>query len=221
LVRLQRLFPVPSDFFPYQRERSGSAASIQQWMLSADDRRSQYVNMQSVSMESAHSSSSRGSEAQQADKRGFGGSYSAATGCSSKVISNTLSLSAGQPKLAQVAAALLKAKAAGELPSALGDKAVVERKISQTQGQPGGVPPDVQQTRSVRLNELLRHEADPWLPFSTRGRFEKLVWALIYVQSFSFFNLNLEQRVRWQFDAAKSNHFVLVRVRQISPKNFI
>jgi len=100
-------------------------------------------------MESAHSSSSRGSDANNADRqRGFGGSYSATTGCSSKVISNTLNISAGQPKLAQVAIALMKAKVAGELPSALGDKAVIERQMSQAaggQGQPppAGQPPDV------------------------------------------------------------------------------
>jgi hypothetical protein len=124
--------------------------------------------MKSISMESGHSSSSRGSDAQQAannsNQRGFGGSYSAATGCSSKVITNTLNIVGGkveQPKLAQVAIALMKAKAAGELPSALGNKAVVES-ANAGQGQTGGqgqgppnpsVPPDVtpsmQQRRSV------------------------------------------------------------------------
>lgn len=160
------------DFFP-QRQRSDSAASIQQW-LTADDRRTQFSNMKSISMESGQSSSSRGSDVQlqgpnaQSGQRGFGGSYSASTGCSSKVITNTLNISGGvveQPKLAQVAIALMKAKAAGQLPSALGNKAVVERVgAANTQDQPGGpgqpppepsVPPDVttstmQQRRSVQ-----------------------------------------------------------------------
>ena len=160
-VRLKLAQSSP-DFFPSHFERSDSAVSLQQW-LTPEDRRRQYINMKSISMESAHSSSSRGSDGNNADKqRGFGGSYSAATGCSSKVISNTLNISAGQPKLAQVAIALMKAKVAGELPSALGDKAVVERQISQIAGGPGQPPAagqldveastaNLQQRRSVHL----------------------------------------------------------------------
>ena len=160
--------PCRPDFFPQpQRDRSDSAVSIQRW-LTTDDRRNQFSNMKSLSMESGHSSSSRGSDAQQAvnnsNQRGFGGSYSASTGCSSKVITNTLNISGRsveQPKLAQVAIALMKAKAAGELPSALGSKAVVEgakvgqgQTAGQGQGPPNpSVPPDVtsnmQQRRSV------------------------------------------------------------------------
>ena len=157
------------DFFP-QRERSDSAASLQRW-LSADERRTQYSNMNSTSMESAHSSSSRGSDVQLQggnNQRGFGGSYSASTGCSSKVITNTLNISGRnieQPNLAQVALALMKAKKAGQLPSAFGDKEMFDgagRPVQPGgQGQPAPaptVPPDVtsnmQQRRSVQV----------WLP---------------------------------------------------------
>jgi hypothetical protein len=106
-------------------------------------------------MESAHSSSSRGSDVQlqgNGNQRGFGGSYSASNNMGGP---NTV-----QPNLAQVAMALMKAKKAGQLPSALGDKAVIEgtgRPIQAGgQGQPApapSVPPDVtsnmQQRRSV------------------------------------------------------------------------
>ena len=149
------------DFFP-QRERSGSAISLQQW-LTADDRRNQFANMQSMSMESANSSSSRGSDADR-QQRGFGGSYSAATGCSSKVISNTLNISGGQPKLAQVAIALMKAKAAGELPSALGDKAVIERQLSQAAAGGPGPPPAGQPDVAASTNNFqLNRSVEAWL----------------------------------------------------------
>ena len=53
----------------------------------------------------------------------MGGSYSAATGSSSKIVDSLNlkggTIKAGQPKLAQVATMLLAAKAAGQLPSAL------------------------------------------------------------------------------------------------------
>jgi len=123
-------------------DRRDSSASLQRY-LSNDERRAQYSAMKSLSMESGQSSSSRGSDNQQ-DKRGFGGSYSAATGCSSKVIANTLNISGApdQPKLAQVALALMKAKNAGELPSAFGNKAVVEQRLNQSQAvDPGGILP--------------------------------------------------------------------------------
>lgn len=123
-------------------ERRDSTGSLQRY-LSVDEKRSQYLNMNSLSMESGQSSSSKGSDTQ--DKRGFGGSYSAATGCSSKVIANTLNIGAALelPNLAQVASALMKAKVAGELPSALGNKAVVER-VSQAQAGRQPAEPDGQ-----------------------------------------------------------------------------
>ena len=195
------------DFFPQQRERSDSSASLQQW-LTADDRRNQYSNMKSMSMESAHSSSSRGSDADR-QQRGFGGSYSAATGCSSKVISNTLNISAGQPKLAQVAIALMKAKVAGELPSALGDKAVIERQLSQAAaGGPGPPPagqPDI--AASATNLQLNRSVVKRLNPRETSNN----VWNWISGWA------DILQRRRWQ--ANKTNEFSDQRepVKNIKP----
>ena len=91
----------------------------QQYPTSATDRREKYLNVKSLSTESGmSSSSSRGSDTQPGLKI-IGGSYSAATGSSSKIIDSLKLVNNGQPKLAQVASALLKAKAAGQLPSAL------------------------------------------------------------------------------------------------------
>jgi hypothetical protein len=85
--------------------------------------------MKSMSLESRGSSVSSGSNAQKAAAAaGFlnavgkpmGGSYSASTGASSQIIRQALKLgeSDDMPKLAQVAKALMAAKAAGELPQA-------------------------------------------------------------------------------------------------------
>ncbi len=85
----------------------------------------------SLSTESAmSSSSSKGSDTQAAQQaqmmklRPMGGSYSAASGSSSKIVDEwkPFDMSRGsrqQPRLAVVATALLKAKAEGQLPSAL------------------------------------------------------------------------------------------------------
>lgn len=99
-----------------------------QMLLPADHRRERYTAVKSMSMESGKSSgSSRGStDVTNAQiplhlGRPIGGSYSAKTGCSSKLIGEAFKIneSSAMPKLAQVARALMAAKNAGELPSAL------------------------------------------------------------------------------------------------------
>lgn len=83
-----------------------------------------YLNVKSLSVDSQKSSaSSRGSDSSPGLKS-IGGSYSARTGASSKIIADSCNLpppvSGPMPKLGQVAAALLRAKKAGQLPSAFG-----------------------------------------------------------------------------------------------------
>ena len=78
--------------------------------------------MKSMSTESQRSSVSSGSNTQKqvAFLKPMGGSYSSKTGASSQIIRETLNTGEGEntPKLAQVARALMAAKAAGELPQA-------------------------------------------------------------------------------------------------------
>jgi len=83
------------------------------------DTRRQYLTVKSLSTESAKSSaSSRGSDTSPGHKS-FGGSYSAKTGVDP--FATTPGDGSGKAKLATVAAALLKAKKSGQLPSAFGD----------------------------------------------------------------------------------------------------
>jgi hypothetical protein len=131
--------PPVSEYFA-----TGSASSDPYGGPTTTERRSRYLNQQtkSLSTESAMSSaSSKGSDNTQqqaaaaaaaaasaaggtlSKMMGMGGSYSASTGSSSKIV-DMWGPALGrtgtqQPRLAVVAAALLKAKAAGQLPSAL------------------------------------------------------------------------------------------------------
>lgn len=91
------------------------------------ERRERFAAMKSMSTESRGSSVSSGSYNNQkpmflnAIGKPMGGSYSASTGASSQIIRKALNLEevdGGTPKLAQVAKALMAAKAAGELPQA-------------------------------------------------------------------------------------------------------
>ena len=84
------------------------------------DRRANFATMKSMSTESR--GSSEGSAAQKqiflnSIGKPMGGSYGAGTGASSRIIRQTLNIG-DAPKLAQVAKALMEAKAAGELPQA-------------------------------------------------------------------------------------------------------
>ena len=78
--------------------------------INLHDRREKFATMKSMSTESRVSTESSGSQ----QMRPMGGSYSAKTGASSQIISPM----DHTPKLAQVAKALMAAKAAGELPQA-------------------------------------------------------------------------------------------------------
>ena len=120
----------------------GSLGGPQQLQLLSvpgpSDKRNQYLNVKSLSMDSQKSSaSSRGSDTSPGMKS-LGGSYSAATGASSKLLAQSLKLppgsSAQQPKLAQVAAQLLKAKREGQLPSAFGDITLPGTKLPEVNG---------------------------------------------------------------------------------------
>jgi hypothetical protein len=91
--------------------------------MAGSDRRSKYLSVKSMSIESQMSSASSGSNAQgqkqifyNAAGRPVGGSYSDKTGLGDhfKLIHEDHA-----PKLAQVARALMAAKTAGQLPSAL------------------------------------------------------------------------------------------------------
>ncbi len=96
---------------------------------SAKDRRKEFLQIKSLSQESALSSaSSRGSDSSPGAKI-IGGSYSAASGASSRIVASGATPGGAwadpaaapdhRPRLAQVASALMQAKAAGQLPSAL------------------------------------------------------------------------------------------------------
>ena len=113
------------------------------------DRRDKFATMKSMSTESRVSSESSGSQQKQVSFgfRPMGGSYSAKTGASSQIIGGT---NDHTPKLAQVAKALMAAKAAGELPQA--SKADLEyaetyrlaqqeKRLQQQQAQNGTAPP--------------------------------------------------------------------------------
>merc|ERR1712223_424318 len=80
------------------------------------DRREKFATMKSMSTESRVSTESSGSQQKQVTfgMRSMGGSYSSKTGASSQIINP---MNHG-PRLAEVARALMAAKAAGELPQA-------------------------------------------------------------------------------------------------------
>ena len=85
--------------------------------INPNDRREKFATMKSMSTESRVSTESSGSQQKQVTfgMRPMGGSYSAKTGASSQIIGGSVDHT---PKLAQVARALMAAKAAGELPQA-------------------------------------------------------------------------------------------------------
>ena len=90
----------------------------------ASEKRRNLFAKKSLSQDSAASKTSSGNGNDQPPQSIFmGGSYSASTGCSSKIVDSwrpgTMNSSTGTPRLAQVAHELMRAKAAGELPSAL------------------------------------------------------------------------------------------------------
>ena len=82
------------------------------------DRRAKFATMKSMSTESRVSTESSGSQQQQVNFRPCGGSYSSKTGASNAMLISAMDKNSAAPKLAQVARALMAAKAAGELPQA-------------------------------------------------------------------------------------------------------
>ena len=132
----------------------------------ARERRERFLNVKSLSQESAMSSaSSRGSANRPGGKMLVGGSYSATTGGSSKIADSWSPFAppgTNRPRLAQVATALMKAKAEGNLPSALkvvgyeSNRAAIERQAAAAAAEGPPDPPP-----AALLNPLIRREPIP------------------------------------------------------------